>query len=151
MMVANGRSVFAQRPGAGRIVRTVGHQRAGFAAGAEIFPGVEAITGEFAERADHFAAVAYTVSLGGVLDQREAMAAADFEDGIDVEGMPVEMNRHDRLGPRGNRAFEESRIQVHGGFVDLDEDRLRADISECPTRGDEGEWCGDDLVAGTEI
>ncbi len=77
--------MFAQ--GAGAFVKAgiVRHQRAAFAAGAEILAGIKTETGHFAERADDFAFVFRAVRLRRVLDQRQLVLLANRQNRVEVE------------------------------------------------------------------
>jgi hypothetical protein len=130
--------------------RVVRHQRAAFAARAEVFARIKTEAGNFAERADGFALVFRAVRLGGVLDQRQFVFAANRQDRIEVERMAVKMHRHDGLGARRDGAFDQLRVEIEGGVVNVHKDRLRADVGNRPARGDEREGRGDDFIAGAD-
>ena len=106
VIIAHGRAVLAQRTGAlgkGGVVR---HERAAFAAGAEIFAGIKTEAGNFAERADDFALVFRAVRLGRVFDERQFVFSANRQNRINVKRMAVKMHGHDGLGARRDGAFD---------------------------------------------
>ena len=150
VVIAHGGAVFAQ--GAGALVKggVVRHQRAAFAAGAEIFAGIKTEAGNVAERADDFALVFRAVRLRGVLDQRQLVLSANRQNRVQVERMAVKMHGHDGLGARRDGAFDELRIEIERGVVNVHINRLGADVGNRPARRDERERRGDDLVAGAD-
>ena len=91
------------------------------------------------------------VRLRGVLDERQLVLFADCQNRIEVERMAVKMHRHDGLGSRRDGAFDQLRIEVHRGVVNVHINRLRADVGNRPARRDERERRGDDFVARPDV
>ena len=60
------------------------------------------------------------------------------------------MDGHDRLGARGDGAFDEGGVDVEAVLVDVDEDGGGADAADALGGGEEAERGGDDLVAGAD-
>ena len=151
MVVADGGAVFAQGTGAGGEVGVVGDEGAAFAKGSEVFAGVKAEAGDFAEGADGTAFVFGAMGLGGIFDEGEFVMAADFADGIEVEGLAIEVHGHDGFGARGDGFFDEFGVEVEGGVVDIDVNGPGADVGNGPTGGDKGEGGADDFVADADV
>src|SRR5207247_11209690 len=59
----------------------------------------------------------------------------------------VQMDRDDRLGPRPDRIFQASRIEVAGALIDIDEDGSRTGRRHGGCRSDERVRGCDDLVS----
>ena len=93
------------------------------------------------------AVIRRAVSLGGVLDDREAVALGDRDERIHVGHEPVQVDRHDRLRPgRDGRLHE---VGVHREVLgpDVHEDRAGARAQDDADGGVEAEADRDDLVA----
>ncbi len=92
--------------------------------------------------------------MGGILDDFQIVAPRDREDAIHVAWMAGEVDRLDRLDPLMPAAFErllDARgIDVEGAGVNIDKDRLRAEISQNLGSCGKGERRGDNFVAGTD-
>jgi hypothetical protein len=90
------------------------------------------------------------VRLRGIFDDDEAMTARDRQDRIHVSHRSMEMDRHDRLGARRDRALDPRRIHGPAIGIDIDKDRRGAAIEDGGGRRDEGQRNGDDLIAGSD-
>ena len=76
--------------------------------------------------------------LGGVLDDRQAVLRGDRHDGVHVGQATVQVDGHDRLGARRDRALDARRVHRPGGRIDIDEHRRRAGVADGRDRRDEG-------------
>ena len=87
------------------------------------------------------------VGLGGVLDDRDAAAAADLQERLHVGRLAVQVDRQDRPGPPRDLALDLAQVHRVGDRIDVDEDRRGPDVADRPGGGDEGHRDRDDLVA----
>ena len=83
---------------------------------------------------------------GGVLDDRNASAAADLDDAREIARHAELMDAQNRLRARGECRFDQRRVHVVGPGLDVDEDRCRATVPDGVRRRDERVADGDDLV-----
>jgi len=90
------------------------------------------------------------VRLRRVLDDLQAMAFGDLDDGRQIRGVAVQADRHDCPGARRDGGLDQRGIHVEAGLVDIDEDGARAGVQDRVGAGDEGERHGDDLIAGAD-
>ena len=81
--------------------------------------------------------------LRGVLDERQAERGQLLE----RRGPAEQMHRHDRARPRRQAALDVRRVEIERRWVDVGEDRRRADARDRLGRGVEREGRADDLVA----
>ena len=63
-------------------------------------------------------------------------------------GLAVQMHRHDGPGAWCDGAFDEFRIKIERGVVNIHIDRFGADVGNRPTGGHECERRGDDFITG---
>ena len=91
------------------------------------------------------------MSLAGVLDHDQAVSPGDRDDRVHVGRLPVEVNRHDRLGARPDRVLDESGIDIEGCRIGIDEHRRSAGGADRQCGGDEGIGRGDHLVTGPDL
>ena len=150
VIIAHGGAVLAQRTRAFGKFRIVGHERAAFAAGSQVFAGIKTEAGHLAERADFFAPVGRRMRLRGILHQRQPMFATDFQNRVDVERVPVKMDGHHHLGFGGDGALELFRVEIHRPLLDIHIDRLCADIGNRPARRHECVGGGDHFIPRLE-
>jgi hypothetical protein len=116
-------------------------------AGSDDLVAEEAEGGAVAEAARHPALVGRPHSLGGVLDDHQAVLFRDLQDRIHVGHLTVQVDRHDRLGARGDLGLDQGRIDVEGARVVVDQHHGRAAIGHRVAGGDVGEAGDDHLVA----
>ena len=128
VIIADGGAVFAQGAGAFFKGGIIGQQRPALAAGAEVFAGIKAEAREVAEGAHGFAFVFRAVRLGGVFHHGETVPPGEGEDGIQVKGVAVKVDGQDGLGARGDGAFHEARVEVHGSGLDVHVNGFGSDI-----------------------
>ena len=151
VMIAHGGAVLAQGLRAGRERGVVRHQRAAFAAGAEILRRIKAEGRRGAEAAHRFALVLRAMRLRRVLHEGQIVPPADVRDGIDVERQAVQMHGQHGLRARRDGLFDQRGIEVERLLVNVRIHRPRPAVRDGPARGDESERRGDDLVAGADI
>ena len=89
--------------------------------------------------------------LRGVFDYRKMVAARDFKNGIHLDALSEEVNRHDRAGPRRNRALDELRINVEIRAANIDIDRARSQTCDRTASREECIRDGDHFVAGADV
>ena len=85
-----------------------------------------------------------------VLDERQAVALGELQEGVHVGRQADLVDRHDRLRARRDRALGGGRIEVVGARVDVREDRLRAAVPDGVGGRDERQRRHDHLVAGAD-
>ncbi len=79
------------------------------------------------------------------------MRSRERENGIHLTGDARVMHRHDRPGPLGKRAFDQSLVKIERVLADVDEDRLGAAQDEGVGRRNKGPGGHDDFVGRTGI
>ena len=90
---------------------------------------------------------------GGVFEHRHTIAAAEREDGIHVGALTIEVHHDDgagqsvSLGSLAESVFQDVRIQVPGGVVAIEKNRLGAEIANWIAACGEGESRAKDFVA----
>jgi len=77
----------------------VGDNGPGFAIRAKVLPRIEAEATAQPQRAGALVVITGPVRLGGVLDDRDAAAPADLQEGAQVGRLAVEVDREDRASP----------------------------------------------------
>ena len=85
-----------------RLLVVVGDDDAALATGAEVLARIEAEAAGQADAAGARASIFSAVRLAGILDDGNAVALGDRRDRVHVGHLAVEMDGHDRLGPRRN-------------------------------------------------
>lgn len=85
-------------------------------------------------------------TLGGILDHDQIVAVGDRIDLVHIGRLPVQADRHDGLGTRGDCCFDLGGVNVAGIRLDIHEDRLGAEQHDDLGRRNEGERGRDDLV-----
>ena len=108
----------------------VGDDHPSVAEASETLAREEADTPCSAETAELSSFVRCPHRLGSILDHRDAMFFPDSKDRIHVRRLSVEMNGDDRLCPGCDRRLDPGGIDVEGGGIDIDIDRL------CPQDAD---------------
>jgi hypothetical protein len=103
-----------------------------------------------AKRADAASAPLAGVGVGAILDQGDAAAPGDFEESIQVGGMPAQVDRDDGPGAGSDGGFDQERIDALGVFRDVDHHRHGAGEEDGAGGGDEGAVGDDDFVAGAD-
>jgi hypothetical protein len=138
----------AQPPQARRVPRVAAQDGAPVAERPEVLRRVEGEGAERRDRAHRPPAVEGAVRLAGVLEHGEAAPVREFENRLQVRGVPVEVHGHDRPRARGDRPRDGARVEVEGRGVDVHEHRPRARLHD----GERGERGGErrrhDLVSG---
>jgi hypothetical protein len=98
-------------------------------------------------------AVGGAESLGGILDEGDAVTLAGIEDGIDVSRLPIEVGEDEGARrptlPRlaGKELGDEGGISVPTRLLGIDEDGTGTELDDGRSGGDEGESRADDLIA----
>ena len=83
----------------------------------------------------------------GVLDERNAVATSQGNEAAQVAGHANLMHAQDGSGARRDGLFDERRVDVVGERIDVDEHRLRADVTDAVGGGDVRVTDGDHFVA----
>ncbi len=78
------------------------------------------------------------------------MSIGDREQLVEIGGKPTDVDRDDRLRPRGDRGLDSSRIQVVAPRVDVDEDGNGPLVEDRLPGAGKGVGGRDDLVAGLD-
>ncbi len=104
-----------------------------------------------AQAAHDAAAVSRAVSLGGVLDDRDASRLCELRQRVHVRGVAVEVDGDDGLGALSNELGDRLRIQAPRVGIDFGQDRRCADVAHGIGSGDVRQRGDDDLVAGTDV
>mmetsp|Transcript_20919 Transcript_20919/g.80520 ORF Transcript_20919/g.80520 Transcript_20919/m.80520 type:complete len:416 (-) Transcript_20919:3495-4742(-) len=97
------------------------------------------------------APVGRTEALGGVFDDREPVALGDRVDGVHVGQLAIQAHRHDGLGARRDRCFNEVGVDIGRVSLDVDEHRHATGQHDHLGRGRERERAGDDFIAGLQV
>ena len=74
-------------------------------------------------------------------------ALANFQQGVHIGGMTVEMDRDDRLGSFGDQRFDRRGINAERIGVDIGQNRRRAGVGDRVRRRNEGQIGNDHLIA----
>src|SRR5438105_7920911 len=115
-------------------------------AGGDDLVAEEAENANIADGADRVPLVGCSLGFGGVLQNEETASAADREDRIHVNGMPVEMDHHYSLRPRSHAPRNFLGSDRPGLPVAIRENGSRTAIRDGVRRGDVSERRHDDLV-----
>ena len=91
-------TMIAPHPDAMRELGIVGSDRAAFAAGTEVFARIEAEAAGDSKGARPAALVLGTVGLACILNHRDGVPVGDFENGIHIRCLAVQVNREDGAG-----------------------------------------------------
>ena len=109
--------------------------------------GVKTEGAEIAEAAAGPATVGLADSLGGVLDQLEAVARDQVQHRVYVHRQPVDMHHHDGLGVRGDLGFDLGDVHVPGQGVGVHQDGGSAGTDDLVDAGNDGEGGQNHLIA----
>ncbi len=82
-----------------------------------------------------------------VLEHEKAVSIRKCSEGVHVARMPVEVDRHDRLGPRADPGRRRVRVEIQRVGVHVREDRRCPDVDQYVGRSREGKWGRDHLVS----
>ena len=110
---------------------------------------IERPDGRMAVRAERLALVLRTERLAAVLDHRDAVLLAEWEQLVVLRRVAEDVDGDDRLRPRRDRGLDRGRIEVERVGVDVGEDRRRPFVDRAVRRGDERIGRSDHLVPGT--
>ena len=116
-------------------------------AGRHVLGVFEAETGHVSDRAGQPSLVLAEETLGGVFDHRQMVFLGQRHDGVHVAGQPVQVHRHDRLGPRRNSPLHVLRIHVKRVGIDVGEDGHGVLVQGHRGVGDHGQGRRNHLVA----
>ncbi len=126
----------------------VGGDQAALTAGGQVLDHVEADRVDVAEGGDRAAPVPRALRLGGVLHEVQPVLVGERAQCREVSGQPVQVDRDDRAGARGDRGLGRGRINGVGDRVDVDEDRHEQPPHHRDGRADERQRGYQDLGAG---
>jgi hypothetical protein len=87
------------------------------------------------------------VRLRCVLEQEELVPVGQPPKRVEIDGLPVEVHRHDRGSPRRDRRLDRTRVEQARLRIDVDENRTGSGEQDRLDSGDEGERRRDHLVA----
>ena len=79
------------------------------------------------------------------------MLCGNLHNRIHGAHLPVKMHRNDRLRAGGNGRFNVFRVQIAGAAINIDKNGKSACARDAASGGEEGERCGNDLVAGADF
>jgi len=128
----------------------VGDHDAGVTVGAQIFAGVETVTGHIAQDALPLTVVSGAVGLGGVGNNLQVVLSRQFPDRVHVGRLAVKMHRDDGFCFWGYGSFDLGRVDVQGGIVHVHEHRRGTGMCDRLGGGDERVGRRDHLVAGAD-
>lgn len=89
--------------------------------------------------------------LGTVLDQQEQMVFRQLCQGRHIGRLAEQMYRKNRAGARCNGCSDGFRVDIECARINVDENRLSANVTDGLGGCNEGEGCGDHLVARAKI
>ena len=92
-------------------------------------------------------AIARGMGLRRIFQNAKIMARGDLEYRVPVRGSALKINREDGAGAWTDGAFQEFRIEISGGGIDVHKDRTSAAIGDRFGGGQKCVWSGDDFVA----
>ena len=90
------------------------------------------------------------MGLGGILDDRHAVALRDLDQRVHVGHQPVQVDGHDRLRPGRDRRLDAVGVHAEVVCADVDEHRPGPRLEDRADRRVEGEADGNDFVTGTD-
>lgn len=126
----------------------VGGDRAGLTERTEVLARVKTEAPRVADGARPPTTVLRPVRLTRILDDEEIVAARDFHDWVHVRHLAVQVYRHDRLRPPGDRRLKEAGVHRVGARIDVHEHRRRPAQADRLGCRHESVRHRDDLVAG---
>ena len=127
----------------------IGHDASPFAHG-DVVGRVKGRARYLSEGARQLPVVAAPQGVAVVLYQPEVMAAGDFADRFQVEGIAHGMGQKDGAGPRADCRCDLVGKDVVGSYPDIDEDGDKPVLDDRGNRGGEARCCGDYLVSRFE-
>ena len=116
----------------------VGGHSASITQRTKIFARIERMACSIAKRAGFFKGKLTAVGLGIVLDEFEAMLAANLPYPIRIGTAAVEMDYHDGSGTRGDGLLDEGIVDLERGWRWFYEYGLEAVLGNGEDRGDKG-------------
>ena len=125
----------------------IGEDGASVAVAAQRLAGKEAGAGDGGEVAAFAAFVAGAKALGCVFNNGDAVPGGNGVDGVEVCALAIQAYRDDSLGARGDRGFQQGRVEVVVAGVDVYIHRVGPQQGHGFGRGNVGEAGGDDFVA----
>ena len=139
----------AQEPHPSRQFRIRGRHHSAFPRG-HVLRRVEAECAEGTEGADGLPIEGGSMSLGGVLEDHEAVPLRDPSDVLHRGRVSIEVDRHDRRRSLSDGRFDAGRVEAEGVFVNVGEDGGRAAQGDRVRGRGEGEGGDNDLIAGAD-
>jgi hypothetical protein len=113
-------------------------------------PGIEAEAGDVPDSAHALSVVLGSVRLRCVFDHYEIPPGGDLHDRVHIGRLAIEMNWHDRAGPRRDPGLDLADIHRAGVGIDIDENRGGTRVSDRRHGRDEGHGYCYHLIAGTD-
>src|SRR5215813_3612214 len=86
-------------------------------------------------------------SAGRVFNHWQVVTSCDLQNGVQITRHPHLMHWHESTCPGCDSGFNESRIDVVGGWIDVHENRLGAAIAHGISRGNERMADGNHFIA----
>ena len=142
-------SLITERPQCEPLLLRVRRDHPAFA-GRDLLVRVEREHGARPVRADRRAFVRSAERFTGVLDEREPVLARDRAQLVELARIAEDVDRDDRLRPRGHCGLDRGRIHVQRLRVDVREHRHGTLVDEAVRARREGVRRRDHLVAGLE-
>ncbi len=149
MVVVAGPAMVAQDPhplGGCRVIR---HDCASLAKSSQIFAGIETEAPGISQAARTTAIVLRAVRLGRIFHHNESVRLGNLQNRFHVGHPTKQVDRNNRLGPRGDRPLQRARIHRVARLVDIDKHGTRAGADDGFHGCDKRHGHGDDLIAGT--
>ena len=109
---------------------------------------VEGPDGGMSVRAQRLALVHRAERLARVLDQRDAVLLAEWEQRVVLGRVAEDVDGHERLRARCDRGLDRRRIEIQRARIDIGEHRCRSLVDRAVRGGDERIGRRDHLVAG---
>lgn len=150
-MVFLAAAVGAQHPREVGHLVVVGDEQAAVTERAEVLAGEEGVRADVTDGAGLLAFVAGAEGLGAVFDDQQVVFLGDGHDFVHGAGVAVQVDGHDGAGAGRDLFADAFRVDVVRVWVDVREDGCGADGADAFGGGEEGEGCGDDLVAGADV
>jgi len=128
----------------------MGRHHAAIAESPQVLRREEAEAAEMAERSSGLALELCADGLGCVLDHNQVVPQRDIHDAVHIGHLPIQVHGDDGLRLFSDSCFDQGRVDVVSGRIDVGEDRRRAEPVDATGRRKEAVRRRDDLVAGPD-
>ena len=117
----------------------------------EVLGRIEGEGRRMAQRADPSSPVLSAVGLAGILNHPETVPSGDFQNGVHVGGLSVEMHRDDCLGLGVDGPFQPFDVQIKRQGIDVDQNGSGTGIGNGQGSGDKSVCGRDHLIALPDV